>query len=388
MKKGIVSFVDTGRLARWSIVITLALSVLITLIQFHKKRSDQYTPVNNYIIFKSSFHFLTAGEDLYALHPETHFDYYKYSPSFPLFMAPFHALPDLPGVLLWNLLNSLLLIWGLLRLRIADRRKEALVLLFVLLETATSLQNSQSNGLMAGLAVWSLVFFRDGNRWQGTLLAALSASIKVYGGLTVLIFLFDQQRFKSMLLFAGWCLLIAALPLLVVSPEQLKFLYVSWGRLLSSDHDASTGISMMGLLAPWFNFASLKTVITLSGLAALTFFVLIAMAIRPNDPQLRGLLILGHLLVWMVLFNHKAESPTFVIAVTGAMLLFAAGVPGRQWNWMLVLLLVLTCLSPTDLFPRSLRDNWIVPYSLKALPCLVIYCYSFVQLRALKGLPT
>ena len=97
MKDQLLRFVDEGRIARWAVVITLAITVLLTAVQFHKKRSDQYTPVNNYIIFKSSFHFLLTGEDLYALHPETHFDYYKYSPSFPLFMAPFYALPDLPG---------------------------------------------------------------------------------------------------------------------------------------------------------------------------------------------------------------------------------------------------------------------------------------------------
>ncbi|HRI41378.1 MAG: glycosyltransferase family 87 protein [Bacteroidota bacterium] len=384
MKDQLLRFVDEGRIARWAVVITLAITVLLTAVQFHKKRSDQYTPVNNYIIFKSSFHFLLTGEDLYALHPETHFDYYKYSPSFPLFMAPFYALPDLPGVLLWNILNSLLLVTGLLRLRFTDKRKEALALLFVLLETATSLQNSQSNGLIAGLAVWSLVFQRDGKILPGTLLAALSVSIKVYGGLTILLFLFDRRWLKSLLAFGAWCMLIAALPLLVVSPAQLQFLYESWGRLLSADHDASTGISLMGLLAPWLKFSSLKAVVTLLGLAALADYLWRSLFAKQVDRNLRSLLILGHVLIWLVILNHKAESPTFVIAVTGAMLLYAGGPKDPNWRWMLPLLLILTCLSPTDLFPKFIRDTWVVPYSLKALPCVVIYCYSFVQLHRLK----
>ncbi|HPD53314.1 MAG TPA: hypothetical protein PLI08_05165, partial [Bacteroidia bacterium] len=66
MKDQLLRFVDEGRIARWAVVITLAITVLLTAVQFHKKRSDQYTPVNNYIIFKSSFHFLLTGEDLYA----------------------------------------------------------------------------------------------------------------------------------------------------------------------------------------------------------------------------------------------------------------------------------------------------------------------------------
>jgi hypothetical protein len=383
MKGRILSSIDLGRAGRPVLVITFATTLLLTFVQFHKKRSDQYTPVNNYIIFKSSYHFLLENEDLYTLHPETHFDYYKYSPSFPLFMAPFHALPDLPGVLLWNLLNSLLLVAGLLRLRLPDRRKEVLLLLFVLLETATSLQNSQSNGLIAGLAVWSLVFQREGKILQGTLLAALSACIKVYGGLTILIFLFDRRWLQSLLAFGGWCVLIGALPLLVVSPAQLKFLYGSWGRLLSADHDASTGISLMGLLAPWLKFSWLKATVTLLGLASLASFMWRSLFASRVDRNLLSLLMLGHVLIWLVIFNHKAESPTFVIAVTGAMLLYAGGPKDSNWQWMLPLLLILTCLSPTDLFPKFIRDNWVVPYSLKAFPCVVIYVYSFIQLHRL-----
>jgi hypothetical protein len=40
---------------------------------------------------------------------------------------------------------------------------------------------------------------------------------------------------------------------------------------------------------------------------------------------------------------------------------------------MMILLFVLTILSPTDLFPRYLRNEFVVPYSLKALPCVIVY---------------
>lgn len=34
---------------------------------------------------------------------------------------------------------------------------------------------------------------------------------------------------------------------------------------------------------------------------------------------------------------------------------------------------VLTSLSPSDLFPKYLRDEFVRPYALKALPCAIIW---------------
>src|SRR3989442_3689352 len=39
---------------------------------------------NNFRVFRSASLNLFAGRDLYAAHPEQHFDFYKYSPTFAL----------------------------------------------------------------------------------------------------------------------------------------------------------------------------------------------------------------------------------------------------------------------------------------------------------------
>jgi hypothetical protein len=44
--------------------------------------------------------------------------------------------------------------------------------------------------------------------------------------------------------------------------------------------------------------------------------------------------------------------------------------------WEKILLggtLVLVSLSPTDVFPRALREQIVQPYVLKAVPCIVIW---------------
>jgi hypothetical protein len=82
---------------------------------------------------------------------------------------------------------------------------------------------------------------------------------------------------------------------------------------------------------------------------------------------------LAQLLIGLVIFSTSAESPTYVIAVVGFgiwYVLFAPKPP--QWLFvLLILVLILTVFSPTDLFPEYLREAFVIKYSLKALPCFV-----------------
>jgi hypothetical protein len=42
--------------------------------------------------------------------------------------------------------------------------------------------------------------------------------------------------------------------------------------------------------------------------------------------------------------------------------------------------MALTSFSPSDLFPKFIRDEFIKPYSLKALPCVLIWLAVSYQL--------
>jgi hypothetical protein len=41
---------------------------------------------------------------------------------------------------------------------------------------------------------------------------------------------------------------------------------------------------------------------------------------------------------------------------------------------------IFTILSPTDIFPKSLRTDFFIPYYVKAMPCILVYCYLTYQL--------
>src|SRR5439155_908004 len=67
---------------RWLLGLYVASAALVTV------REGILTPSNNFRVFRAATRNLLAGHDLYAAHPEQHFDYYKYSPTFALLFAP------------------------------------------------------------------------------------------------------------------------------------------------------------------------------------------------------------------------------------------------------------------------------------------------------------
>jgi len=85
------------------------------------------------------------------------------------------------------------------------------------------------------------------------------------------------------------------------------------------------------------------------------------------------LLALSSVLLWIVIFNHKSESPTFIIAMMGVALWFMSQKKSTLNIVLFISAFVLTSLSPTDIFPRYVRHEIIVPYVLKALPCILIW---------------
>jgi hypothetical protein len=86
------------------------------------------------------------------------------------------------------------------------------------------------------------------------------------------------------------------------------------------------------------------------------------------------LLILCSSLLFIVLFSSGSESPTFIIAVAGVMLWFLIQKNRSYYTWFLLFfVLILTCFSFSDLFPKFVKENYIMKYSLKALPCCFVW---------------
>jgi len=330
----------------------------------------EYNKYNNYTIFKQSFYHLFDGKDLYAHYPAEHWDIYKYSPTFSLLFGVFAKMPDVIGLLLWNLLNALILVFAVYFLPQLSQRQKGFILLACVIESMTAMQNEQSNGLMAGLIILAFGLMERQKLFLAALCLVLTVYIKLFGLVAFSLFLFYPEKWKSLFYTFFWFVALFIIPLLVVDFGQLKFLYESWGRMLSQDHSASQGISVMGWLQSWFSISADKIVLALIGAG---LFILPFIRVKMYKEYFFRLLALSSVLIWIVIFNHKAESPTFIIAMAGASIWYFM----KKRSWMDTVLfisaIILTTLSPTDLFPTSLRKNLVEPFVLKAVPCIFIW---------------
>lgn len=360
-------------------LLAVAVSVQAILVgpRTFVENAPAYTDYNNYVIFQRSAVHLVEHQPLYVPYPAEHWDLFKYTPTFALAFLPFSWLPDGVGLPLWNLLNALALAFAVMALPQLDRRQQGLVLLITLMELITSLQNSQSNGLIAGLVVGAFAALERRRPGLATTLTVCAGFIKPFGLAAGLLLVAYPGFWRGV----GWgavsAVVLALAPLAVVSPGELVQLYRDWLGLLGADHSVQYGYSVMGWLATWFQWQPAKTAVLGAGLLLLVLPYLRRSAFA--DPVFR-LQLLAFLLIWLVIFNHMAESPTFVIAMTGVALWFVPAAKDRGTVALFVLAFLLTSLSATDLFPRGVREVWVKPYVLKAVPCILIAAVLWVWL--------
>ena len=333
---------------------------------------------NNFIIFRASFWHLLRGQDLYAWYLAEHWDLFKYSPTTALLLAPFAILPFGISLFCWTLLSALALTFSLLSL--VPGRVGVVALLIVLLEAIGSMQMAQSNTLVAALMILSVVALEHQRIAGGATAVIAGASIKLFPLGAGLFGLLTPMRWRHV----AWCTLVGMvfllLPLLVTSPALLQMQYQSWFVL--QQHDATkTGMAWLGgVIELALGHAIPHGPVQLFGVATILVAAWFARA-KWDEPVIRRLM-LASLLIFSVVFNHMAESPSFVIAFAGIGIWWAS-LPRERWRDILVVLIVLLgSVGGSDIVPRHIRAEWHDRIQLKAIVTLfgwVAVQYDLVQ---------
>ncbi|NIJ55709.1 glycosyltransferase family 87 protein [Dyadobacter arcticus] len=329
-----------------------------------------YTTYNNYIIFKLSFFHLIQDKDLYLPFLDEQGDFFKYSPTFALIFGILAVLPDVLGLSLWNIINAVVLFSSVYYLPRTDIRTKGLIFVFMLVELLTTVQNEQSNALMAGLMLFTFGFLERRKYWMASLCLVSTIFIKLFGIVGLALYLLYPNKLKLTYTTAFWAVIFTLLPLVVVDRDQFIFLYKSWASLLSDDQSFSAGLSVTRWLTTWFGWNINKTYVSVAGVF---LFCLPLLRIKQYQNFVFRTLILSSILIWVVIFNHRAESATFIIAIGGVALWYYSQYPSKENYILLVLAFVFTTLSPTDLFPKFVRNEWMKPYVIKAVPCILIW---------------
>ncbi len=253
---------------------------------------------------------------MYALHPREHADLFKYSPTFALAFAPLRALSYAPSLFIWNLLNVLLIYVGL-RLVLAPGERLAAVQLTAI-GLVTTLDGTQSNGLVA--ATMLLAFAAFERKRLGLAAAAIASGImiKIFPAAALALAAPRRDRTHFTAIFSAVFIMMIAAPLLVTPPGTLIDQYRSWYAMGSADA-LDRGASVMRLLHLAFGYDGPNWPVQLVGTALL---LLPLVRGQWSDARHRKL-FLASLLVYSVIFNHKAEQPSFVIALVGVAVWYA-----------------------------------------------------------------
>jgi len=294
----------------------------------------------------------------------------KYSSTFALLFGVFAYLPDLIGLTLWNLFNLFILYFSIRSLLEFSTKKTYLLFLIILFELFTTVQNNQSNTLIIGLTIFGFSMLEKRNYFWASFCLVLSFYTKLYGLSMFCLFLFYPNKLKLTMYTLFWMFILFILPIVIISFDQLLFNYRSWFKLLVHEHPQIDGISLMGILHSWFGLTINKLIPLVIGVI---IFCIPLFRFDLYKHYNYRLLILSSLLIWVVIFNHRAESPTYIIASVGVAIWYLQTKQSKLNNFLIVLFFILTTLSATDLFPFSLRENLVKPYVLKALPVVLIW---------------
>jgi hypothetical protein len=163
----------TKRSAEWFIAALWGIAVIAATVQQGIQHQN-----NNFLIFRAASVHLLHGQDMYAAYPALHLDKFKYSPTFALLFLPFAVPPFAIATLLWNALNAGAL-WVAIGM-VLPRRGAVVARAIVFLDMLGSLQNVQSNALVAGLIILTFAAYERRHTVLGTISAVVGASIKVF----------------------------------------------------------------------------------------------------------------------------------------------------------------------------------------------------------------
>lgn len=348
----------------------LGLYILIGLIagvQRYMLGADRY---NNFTIFQHSvFHFF-GHLNPYPAYPAEYNDVFLYNPTFIILFIPFAYLPTFIGVVLWAVCTTVVYFFGVNTLPLSPKSR---VFLFYLIipELLTSLANLQTNPLIAAFIVLSFTLLEKQQDAKASIFPPLSFFIKGYGAIAGVFFLLKNPKPKVFAYLSLSFLILGTLPLIFYTWEEFILLYQQWFVSLRDDYSINTGLSLMGIIRGLiYSDASIPFI---QAVGVLCFLATLSSVMYRKNYEVVKFQFLAYVMIWVIIFNQAAESPTYIIAATGAFVWYLQSHKTRLDISLFVLFMILTVFSSSDFCPKYIHETFIVPYSLKALPCVLIW---------------
>ncbi|UKB77582.1 glycosyltransferase family 87 protein [Chryseobacterium sp. MEBOG07] len=333
--------------------------------------------INNYLIFKNVFFNTIHQKNLFIHYPDLYFDLNHYGIFFSVLIAPFAMMPDWLGISLWNIANTFIFIYGVYKLPFSDSKK-AIFGLLCLQEYITAALSLQFNVALTGLLLLSAVYIYERKEVKSVTAILIGIFVKIYGIVGLTQFFFIKNKTKFILSGVAIAVLFFVLPMAYSSPQFVIQCYADWFQSIVEKNSENQvlgnmqDISLMGFVRRVLGDASISNLVFLAG--GLPLFALPYIRIKQYKHYAFQLMILASTLLFLVLFSSSSESPTYIIAVVGVLIWFFLQKERTPLIiGLLVFVIIFTCFSTSDLFPKFVKENYIIKYSLKAVPCIVIW---------------
>ena len=340
---------------------------------------------NNFLIFKYTFFSLIDQKNLFLPQPENFQHYNLYGPIFSVLIAPFAVLPNWLGHTLWTFFNSFILLYAIRKLPLPSGITLA-ILLVAAHENLTSILSSQFNPSMTAIILLTYSFIDKKKDFWAALMIVIGTFIKLYGIVGLAFFFFSKNKLALISGLVFWGALAFSIPMLFSSPAYIIQTYKDWFEAITEKNRMNStlitdqDICLMGMVRRISGNPYIPNWPFLG--AGIILFALPYLRISQYKEPVFRLLILSSTLIFTVIFSTSSESPTYIIAFTGVAIWFVVQKrPFQIWQIVLfIFAMALTSFSPSDLFPKFIRNEFIKPYSLKALPCVLIWFVVSYQL--------
>ena len=338
---------------------------------------------NNYLIFKQVFWHVIHQLPLFVHYPAEYFDLNHYGPVFSLVIAPFAVLPTWTGMLLWLIALTLLLFFAVRR-NMFTEYQQIFIYWFCAHELLNGVQMQQFNIAIAAIILISYCCIEKEKDFWAAFAIMLGTFVKLYGIVGLAFFFFSRHKGKFVLSLLFWAIIMFVAPMIISSPEYIIGQYHDWYvELVQKNSDnmfsQGTNISLLGLVRKISGCATYSDLwLIIPGMIA---FALPYLRIGQYPNQAFRQTILASTLMFVVLFSTGSENSGYITPVIGVVIWYTAA-PWERSKWdiaLMVYVFIFCTMAHSDFMPRYIRDEWMRPYGLKALPVVIVWlklCYE------------
>ena len=340
---------------------------------------------NNFLIFKSVYWHVVNKLPLYIEYPSEYFDMNHYGPTFSLVIAPFAIPPTWLGMLLW-LVALTLLLYVAIRHNKFTVLQQVFIYWFCAHELLNGVQMQQFNIAIAAIILLSYYFISKEKDFWAAFVIVIGTLVKVYGIVGLAFFFFSRHKGNFIGSLILWTIVLFAAPMLISSPEYIIGQYHEWFVTTvekNSDNMMALGqnISLLGIVRKTTGCVDYSDLwLIIPGMIA---FALPYLRLKQYGNEAFRQTLLASVLMFTVLFSSGSENSSYIIAVVGVAIWYTAA-PWQRSKWdiaLMVYVFFFCTMAHSDLVPKFVREEWIKPYALKALPVVIVWfklCYEMM----------